>query len=97
MKSNPNALYHGGIDGGYYFEVLEKKGSEFRIKIFLDYNEELLIDAYFAGTDENCSKQLSVENIHHYISTYNDDKIFINDPHENEFCKLVITQIIYKL
>lgn len=97
MKSNPKALYHGGPDGGHFFEIIEKKDDKFRIKIYLDYNEELMIDGYFKSISDSCGGDLTLENIQEFISTYNDDKIFINGPKKNDFCKLVLVETIYDM
>ncbi len=95
MKSNPNAIYHGGTDGGYYFEVLEAKNDRFRVRIFLDYNETLILDAYFASKNDSCNLYLTQDNIQNSISTYNDKKIFIKVPSMDEYCKLEIVETFY--
>ncbi|MEO8664661.1 MAG: hypothetical protein ABI462_04115 [Ignavibacteria bacterium] len=95
MKSNPKAIYHGGIDGGHFFEIIEKHDNKFRIKIYRDYNEELLVDAYFKAIEDSCSENLTLENIQQYISIYNDDKIFIDDPQKKNYCKLIIVETIF--
>lgn len=97
MKSNPMALYHGGPDGGHYFEIVEKKDDKFRIKIYLDYNEELMIDGFFKSISDSCGSNLTLENIQDCISTYNDDKIFIIGPQKKDFCKLVLVETIYDM
>ncbi len=97
MKSNPKALFHGGPDGGYYFEIIEKKDEKFRMKIYLDYNEELMLDGYFKSTNDSCGNNLTLENIQNCISTYDDDIIYINDPNKKKFCKLILVETIYDI
>lgn len=95
MKSNPNALYHGGTDGGYYIEVVDKKAKTFHFKIYLDYNEELILDAYFVSEDSLCGDYQNVSNLHEYISTFNNNKIYIKNLKGGDYCKLIIEETIY--
>ena len=93
MKNNKNAIYHGGVDGGHYFELIEFKNNVYRFKIFMDYNQKLFIEAYFQKVIDSCNFSFDYNNIHNYISNYDDNVIYlIND---KQGCKLRITQLIY--
>lgn len=97
MKSNPKALYHGGPYGGHFFEIIEKREDKFRIKIYLDYNEELMMEGYFKSINDSCGNNFTLENIHYYISVYDDGIIYVNDPKKKDFCKLVLVESIYNI
>lgn len=85
MKSNANAIYHGGPDGGHYFELIESNESKFRFRIYMDYNEKLYIDGYFKKTD-TCNLIFDELKIHNYISHYNNNVIYLIN--EKKGCKL---------
>ena len=66
-----NAFWKGGMKGGYWFDVLDKKNNKIRIKIYNDYNGTLLEDSYFE-LEKKCSTKydLNKDLIRKYLDFY---------------------------
>jgi len=93
MRNNKDAIFHGGVDGGHYFELIEFKNNVYRFKIFMDYNQKLFIDAYFQKIIDSCDISFDENNIHDFISNYDDNVIYLID--EKKGCELVLNELIY--
>ena len=94
MENNSNAIYHGGVDGGHYFELIEVKNNLYRFKIFMDYNQTLFIDAYFQKVLDSCNFSFDDNNIHEYISNYDDNVIYLVN--NKRGCKLQLFELLYR-
>ncbi|MBE2255190.1 MAG: hypothetical protein IAE65_03245 [Ignavibacteria bacterium] len=93
MKTNPNAVFHGGSHGGHFFELVNINNNKYRFKIYRDYNENLVIEAIFKKDENNCSLIFDDKNIHNYISHYDDKKIQLYN--DKKGCRLILDSLIY--
>ncbi|MFZ1323041.1 MAG: hypothetical protein WAT71_15895 [Ignavibacteria bacterium] len=92
MENNSNAVFHGGVDGGHYFELIESNKDNFRFKIYMDYNQKLYIDGYFKKSD-TCNLIFDELNIQNYISHYNNNVIYLIE--NKKGCRLRLYNLIY--
>ena len=42
-----SAIWHGGIDGGYFYELVDIKDDIYRIRVYNDYTGKAIIDSDF--------------------------------------------------
>ena len=74
-----NAFWKGGEKFGYWFDVLDKKNNQIRIKIYDDYTGMLVEDSYFE-LEEKCSSKhnLNKDLISKYILFYTGEIILLD-------------------
>lgn len=84
-----SAVWHGGRDGGYWFDVTEiKSGPIYRIKIYNDVTGKLLWNNNYK-IEDSCKELLSkIDNIQDVIEYQNDNKIYLKFSIENKRCYL---------
>ncbi|CAN5519465.1 hypothetical protein BH10BAC5_BH10BAC5_24480 [soil metagenome] len=95
MKNNTKAIFHGGPDGGHFFELVESNNTKYRFKIYMDYNEKLYIEGYFTKCIDSCNFEFLNDKIHDFISNYNNDLIYLIDKNKKH-CILRLSELIYQ-
>jgi len=58
-----NAIWRGGKDGGFWFQIVNYNDTAVRFKIYNDYNGELVTDRYFSNA---CKGGIDINNINYY-------------------------------
>lgn len=90
LKSIPvSAQWHGGCDGGYWFDLLnvDRHRRIFRFRIYNDFSGQLELDADFM-LKKPCSNEM--DEILSDISYYNDGIIYTNKD-----CRLIMIAPAY--
>jgi len=77
------AIWNGGCDGGYWINLVGIKDDKYRIKIYLDYKAEVLMDADFVS-DGKCLLPLD-SSVLKLISVVDIDKITLKTD-KNKTC-----------
>ena len=85
-------IWRGGIDEGFWFQLvgIDTIEETYRIRIYNDYNGELVIDADFENNHHCDTKYPLNKDIFQYISYFEMDKIEMKDD-----CKLIIVKPTY--
>ena len=89
-----SAVWHGGCDGGFWFELVERKGDIFRFRIYNEGTGLLLVDADFIAEDICSEKIDTIRNIHDVINYYNEE-IFLTVIEREKYCRLIMIKPVY--
>lgn len=90
-----SAVWHGGCDGGFWFELVERKSNIFRFRIYNDGSGLLLFDADFRVLDDCKEKIRYIKDIHNVINYYNNEMIFLTVVENNKYCRLIMLKPTY--
>ena len=74
-----NAFWKGGPKFGYWFDVLDKRNNQIKIKIYDDYTGMLMEESYFE-LEERCSSKhnLNKDLISKYLIFYTGEVILLD-------------------
>ena len=82
-----SAIWKGGCDGGNWLELVDIKDDTIRLRIYRDWNGELILDADFVS--ENCKDlHLTVANWNEYIDYFDGTKIYSKTQLDSSCCRL---------
>ena len=83
-----SAVWKGGCDGGNWMDLVDIKDDTIRLRIFRDWNGELLLDADFVP--EKCNDlPLTKTNWSEFIDYFDGTKIYINYQGGSSSCQLI--------
>lgn len=83
-----NSFWKGGPKFGYWFDVLDKKNNQIRIKIYDDYTGKLVEDSFFELENKCSSKHnLNKDLINKHLLFYDSEIILLEI--DSVRCKLV--------
>jgi len=83
-----SAVWKGGCDGGNWVELVDIKADTIRLRIYRDWNGDLILDADFVS--ENCNNlQLTKENWNEFISDFDGTKIYSKIQSDSSYCRFV--------
>jgi len=83
-----SAVWKGGCDGGNWVELVDVKADTIRLRIYRDWNGDLILDADFVS--ENCNNlQLTEENWNEFISYFDGKKIYSKIQSDSSYCRFV--------
>lgn len=83
-----SAVWKGGCDGGNWVELVDVKADTIRLRIYRDWNGDLILDADFVS--ENCNNlQLTKENWNEFISYFDGKKIYSKIQSDSSYCRFV--------
>lgn len=83
-----SAVWKGGCDGGNWVELVDVEADTIRLRIYRDWNGDLILDADFVS--ENCiNLQLTKENWNEFISYFDGKKIYIKIQSDSSYCRFV--------
>ena len=81
-----SAVWKGGCDGGNWVELVDIKADTIRLRIYRDWNGDLILDADFVS--ENCNNlQLTKENWNEFISYFDGKKIYSKIQSDSSYCR----------
>lgn len=84
-----SAIWHGGCDGGYWFEMVERESlNKFHFKIYNDVTGNLLWDKYYQPIAVCEEQVLKADYIHNIIAYQNDNKIYLTISNGSQRCYL---------
>ena len=83
-----SAVWQGGCDGGNWMELVDIKDDTIRLRIYRDWNGELILDADFVS--ENCNDLLLTKtNWSEYIDYFDGTKIYSKIQVGSRYCRLI--------
>lgn len=83
-----STVWKGGCDGGNWVELVDVKADTIRLRIYRDWNGDLILDADFVS--ENCNNlQLTKENWNEFISYFDGKKIYSKIQSDSSYCQFV--------
>lgn len=89
-----SAVWKGGCDGGNWMELVDIKDDTIRLRIYRDWNGELILDADFVS--ENCKNlHPTVANWNKYIDYFDGTKIYSKNQLDSSYCRLVPVFPVY--
>ncbi len=81
-----SAVWKGGCDGGNWVELVDIKADTIRLRIYRDWNGDLILDADFVS--ENCNNlHLTKENWNEFVSYFDGIKIYSNIQSDSSYCR----------
>lgn len=85
------AIWIGGVDGGHWYKIDKTLSPNiFKIKIFNDYNGDVIIDSTFTFNSDCKLKQMDLRKLIQSINGYDGEKILLNYKANDTNCYLIL-------